>query len=163
VVFGNEGYNGVFIRPGESLVSRAQRHGVLLSPAAQFGARRQRARNHLRDRPNDGDGDGKQEPLHGGGGGGDCDDDGRGLSLEGRGGGVVAAVGGGGSGLAGYHQSQSVIRSNPKHDGGDTHCLKRAWQVGDARGGVARRGGAAAVVLLAVCLLAMQSVFVLQV
>jgi hypothetical protein len=92
VVFGNEGYNGVFIRPGESLVSRAQRHGVLLSPATRFGARRQRARNHLRDRPNDGDGDG--------------DDDGRGLSLEGRGGGVVAAVGGGGGGLAGYHQSQ---------------------------------------------------------
>jgi hypothetical protein len=59
---------------------------VLLSPAAQFGARRQRARHLVRD-PTQDDGDG---------------DGGRGLSLEGRDGvgGVAVAVGGGG--LAGY-------------------------------------------------------------
>jgi hypothetical protein len=73
---------------------------VLLSPAAQFGARRQRTRDLLRNPPKNDDGNDKSEPLHGGCGG--DGDGGRGLSLEGRdgGGGVAVAVGGGG--LAGY-------------------------------------------------------------
>jgi hypothetical protein len=58
--------------------------------------------------------------------------------------------------------SQSIDQ-DPAHDCGSTHCLRRARQVGGARGGVARRGDAAVVVLLAVCLFAVQSVLVLQV
>lgn len=107
VVFRNEGYNGVFIRPGRELLSLSlslscpkARRG--LTSTAHGGSPRQRTRDARLDRPNVRDGNGSVNPPHGGGGG-----DGRGLSLEGLGG--VGGDGGGGGGLAGY-QSQSIDR-----------------------------------------------------